>query len=158
MRAANLYIDISPWAQQCLAKHLAFWGLAGQAKVGVIEDVECLQAKLELVRPKESLQNTPAASLETGLELVLRCELQLAHGNSGVRAGDSAEGGGTVSHSRRVPVRVIERVKRFETDRQRMVFVVRHHKILVQGSIEVGDSRAGETTARYRSVEPRVRR
>src|SRR5208283_1223150 len=63
------------------------------------------------------------------LELVLRGELQLAHG---VRsAADATEGGRVEGQSWIAPVRVIESVKRLKADRQLVLFVVRHVERLV---------------------------
>ena len=69
------------------------------------------------------------------LELVLCRQLQLAHG--GRRAADAAEGRRTVGQIRIAPVGVIEGVECLETNRQLMLFVVGHQKLLVQRGIQV---------------------
>ena len=55
----------------------------------------------------------------------------VAIGHVACNTSDAAEGGGTEIYSRLGPVRVIEGVECLKADRQSMLFVVRHQKILV---------------------------
>src|SRR5437763_58933 len=72
------------------------------------------------------------------LELVLRRELELAHRS---RSGDPTECRRGNRHRRCIPVWMVQRIERLETNRQLVSFIEGHPKYFVERSVKFGEPR-----------------